>query len=108
MLTLSSIVLFVLIAVAVLPLLLVGILFLFAQFNLPIPTKLVDVVRIALNVAWSVGAILNIVGGLALAAVAVWLPVHNPTRTHLVLAPLLVGAGLWRLWRGVTAFPRKG
>jgi uncharacterized membrane protein len=106
-LTAFSIFLFALIAVAVLPLLLVAVLFLFAQFDLPIPARLVDAVRILLNVTWSVGAILNVVGGLALAAMAVWLPVHNPTRTHLVLAPILVFGGLWRVWRGVSAFPRK-
>jgi hypothetical protein len=67
-LTAFSIFLFALIAVAVLPLLLVAVLFLFAQFDLPIPARLVDAVRILLNVTWSVGAILNVVGGLALAA----------------------------------------
>ncbi|WP_420139930.1 hypothetical protein [Sphingomonas sp.] len=103
--TASSILVHTLVALAVGPLLLVGILFLLTYFNLPTPMILIDAIYRTMLVQSTTGALVNVVLGMAAVAGAVWLPIHDPSGLHLILAPLLFLFGLWRLWRGVTVLP---
>jgi hypothetical protein len=45
--------------------------------------------------------VVNIVGGLAIAALGVWAVLHAWPAWQGLLACLLVPFGLWRTWRGI-------
>jgi hypothetical protein len=100
---------FTLMAVAALPFLLLGALLLATYFDWALADRLLDAVVLSLNALWIAGSVVNVTGGLALVAVGLWLPAHSPTLTHWLIGPLLIAPfGLWRIWRGYSAFPREG
>jgi ethanolamine transporter EutH len=100
---------FMLMAVVTLPFLFLGALLLATYVDWPIADRLLDGVALSLKSLLIVGSLINFVGGLALIALGIWLPAHAPTLTHWLIGLLVVvPLGLWRSWRGLTAFPRAG
>ena len=100
--TLIDILAYLLIAIAVAPLLLLGIYVLASYFGLGIADRILTLTGRVLALQWFSGGVLNAVGGIALAALGVWAVLHFDPLLHRLLAALLVPFGLWRSYLGVT------
>lgn len=98
--TLIGLLAFLLIAIAVAPLLL-GLYVVADYFGLRLAERLLDSTNWLLKLQWFTGSVVNIVGGLAIAALGVWAVFHFEPTSHRLLSALLVPFGLWRTWRGL-------
>jgi hypothetical protein len=99
--TLIEILAWLLIAIAVAPLLLLGLYVLASYFGLGIADRILTLTGRFLALQWFSGGVLNAVGGIALAALGVWAVLHFNPLLHRLLAVLLVPFGLWRTYLGV-------
>jgi len=100
--TLIDILPYLLIGIAVAPLLLLGVYALASYFELRIADHILALTARLLTLQWFSGGVLNAVGGLALAALGVWAVLHFQPVLHRLLAALLVPFGLWRTCLGVS------
>ena len=99
--TLIELALFLLIAIAVAPLLLLLLYVLADRLGFKLADRLLDPIGWVLKLQWFTGGVVNIVGGLAIAALGVWAVFHAWPIWHGLLGGLLVPFGLWRTWRGI-------
>jgi hypothetical protein len=99
--TLIELGLFLLIAIAVAPLLLLGLYVVADRLGLRLADRLLDVVGGLLKVQWFTGSLVNIVGGLAIAALGVWALFQVEPIWQGLLTALLIPFGLWRTIRGL-------
>jgi len=98
-----------LIVLAVAPLVFLAIVGLATYFDLAIADRVLNGLTGLLIVQWVTGCVVNLVGGLALVALGVWLPLHSAKPVNgLVGGLVVIPLGLWRMWRAFNAFPRKG
>ncbi|QEI07438.1 DUF4175 domain-containing protein [Pigmentiphaga aceris] len=98
---LPDLLLFLLIGIAVAPLLLLGLYVVTDYFKLAIADRILDLIGHLLKLQWLTGSVVNIVGGIALAALGVWSMFHFDPQWQRWLGVLLVPFGLWRAWRGL-------
>ncbi|MGY4397708.1 putative membrane protein [Sphingomonas sp. UYAg733] len=96
-----TVVAFTLIGLAVVPLLLVGLTALACYFELGVADHILSVTVRALKFQWISGSVLNIVAGLAVAALGIWAILHFDPLAYRLLAALLVPFGLWRTFSAV-------
>lgn len=87
--TLVDLLAYLLIGLAVAPLLVLGLYVLADRLGLFIAERLLDALRPLLTLQWLGGGLLNIVGGLAIGALGAWAVVHDGG---------LVGWGRARCW----------
>ncbi len=100
--TLIGIAAYLLIGIAVAPLLLLGLYVLADRLGLKVADRLLSLTTRLLQVQWLGGGVVNIVGGLLIAALGVWAALSPAPPLHrLAGALLLVPFGLWRTFRGV-------
>lgn len=99
--TLLSVFSFLLIGIAVAPLLMLGLYVLASYFELKGAERVLDATFQLLKLQWFSGGLLNIVGGLAIGALGVWMVVHFDPLLQRALGVLMVAFGLWRAARGV-------
>jgi len=90
-----------LIGLAVAPLLVLGLYALADRLGLRIAERLLDALLPLLTLQWLGGGLLNIVGGLAICALGAWAVVHDGGLVGWGAGALLVPFGLWRTLRGV-------
>ncbi|MDP9990054.1 putative membrane protein [Variovorax boronicumulans] len=90
-----------LIGIAIGPLLLLGLYAIASYFGLGIADRILALTGRFLALQWFSGGVLNAVGGIALAALGVWAVLHFDPLLHRLLAALLVPFGLWRTYLGV-------
>ena len=93
---------FLLIAIAVAPLLLLALYVLADRLGFRFADRLLASTVWLLTLQWITGGVVNIVFGLAIVALGVWAVLHAWPAWHGLLACLLVPFGLWRTWRGIT------
>lgn len=98
---LIEVLVWLLIGIAVGPLLLLGIYAIASYFGLGIADRILALTARFLALQWFSGGVLNAVGGIALAALGVWAVLHFEPLLHRLLAALLVPFGLWRTYLGV-------
>ncbi|OCJ09481.1 hypothetical protein A6U86_26985 [Rhizobium sp. AC27/96] len=55
----------------------------------------------AMIIELAIGSVVNVVGGFAMVALAIWGSLHFPEVAHRLLSLILIPVGLWRVWRGV-------
>lgn len=89
-----------LIALVVTPLLLLGLYAVASYFELKVADRILGLAARLLMLQWFSGGLLNVVGGLALAALGVWAVLHLDPLVHRLVCALLVPFGLWRAYRG--------
>lgn len=99
--TLIELLTFLLIAIAVVPLLLLALYVLADRLGFRFADRILDSTVLLLMLQWVTGGVVNIVGGLAIAALGAWAVFHAWPIWHGLLGGLLVPFGLWRTWRGV-------
>ncbi len=92
--------LLLLIALAVLPLLLLALYVLADRFRLKFAERILDLTLHALKLQWFGGALVNLVGGLAIAALGVWAVLSAGSPWLRLSGAMLVPVGLWRAWAG--------
>lgn len=97
---LIDILLLLLIGIAVVPLLLVGLLALASYFELKVADRLLGLLGGLMTLQWLTGGVLNVVGGLAIAALGVWAVLRHEPLWQQLAAALLVPFGLWRVYLG--------
>jgi hypothetical protein len=99
--TVPTIIAVILIAAVMLPL------FLFLVFEaadalgLSFADRILGVAVHAMIIEFAIGSTVNVVGGFAMVALAIWGSLHFPETTHRLLSLILIPVGLWRVWRGV-------
>ena len=96
----ESLLLFLLIAIAVGPLLILGLYLLADYLELRIAGRILDALVALLKFQWLAGSWLNILGGLAISALGVWLIWHFGGLSQRLAGALLLLFGLWRSYRG--------
>lgn len=96
----ESFFLFLLIAIAVGPLMLLGLYVLADYFGLKMAGRMLDALAGLLKFQWLAGSALNIVGGLAISALGGWFIWHSDALPQRLAGALLVPFGLWRTCRG--------
>ncbi|MGH6616475.1 hypothetical protein [Sphingomonas sp.] len=99
--TVITVMAFILIGLAVVPLLLVGLGALASYFDLRIAGPILAVAVRLVTLQWISGGVVNVVAGLALAALGIWAVLHFDPPLHRILGAALVPFGLWRIFRGV-------
>ncbi|RZI69236.1 hypothetical protein [Variovorax guangxiensis] len=99
--TLVGLLAYLLIGLAVAPLLVLGLYMLADRLGLRIAERLLDALLPLLTLQWLGGGLLNIVGGLAIGALGVWAVMHDGGLVGWGAGALLVPFGLWRTLRGV-------
>lgn len=99
--TFIDILLFLLIAVAVLPLLLLGLYAAASYFELQGAERILDATVQFMKVQWITGGVLNVGGGVALCMLGIWAFLHFDPLLQRVLGLLLVPFGAWRIVRGM-------
>ncbi|QRF56354.1 hypothetical protein [Variovorax paradoxus] len=100
--TLIGIAAYLLIGIAVAPLLLLGLYVLADRLGLKVADRMLSLTARLLQVQWLGGGVVNIVGGLLIAALGIWAALSLAPPLHrLAGALLLVPFGLWRTFRGV-------
>ncbi|QNQ08112.1 hypothetical protein [Sphingomonas alpina] len=92
---------FILIGLAVIPLLLVALGALASYFDLGIAGPILAVAVRLVTLQWISGGVVNVLAGLALAALGIWAVLHFDPLLHRILSAALVPFGLWRIFRGV-------
>ena len=105
--TLIELLTFLLIAIAVVPLLLLALYVLADRLGFRFADRILDSTVLLLMLQWVTGGVVNIVGGLAIAALGVWAVFHAGYTWHGILGGLLVPFGLWRTWRGVVVLKAR-
>jgi hypothetical protein len=100
--TLINFLAFLLIAIAVAPLLLLGLYALASHFNLKIADTMLGWAAGLLKLQWFSGGLVNLLGGLALCALGIWMALHFGQTLRALLGVPVVVLGLWRAWRGAT------
>lgn len=98
--TLIDILAFLLIGIAVTPLLLLGLYALANLLGLAVADRILYVAMRLLQFQWLSGSVVNIAGGLAIGALGVWVVLHFEPLLHRLAGALLVPFGLWRAFRG--------
>ncbi|MES2531822.1 MAG: hypothetical protein V4636_12350 [Pseudomonadota bacterium] len=96
----ESLILFLLIAIAVAPLLTLALYVLADYFELKIATQLLEVMVALLKLQWLTASWINILGGLALSALGFWLIWHFNGLARTLSGAVLVLFGFWRTYRG--------
>ncbi len=96
----ESLFLFLLIGIAVGPLMLLGLYVLADYFELKVAGRMLDALVGLLKLQWLGGSALNIVGGLAISALGGWLIWHVDALPQRLAGALLLLFGLWRTCRG--------
>jgi hypothetical protein len=91
---------FLLIAVALSPLLLLALYVLADRLNIPWAERVLGAMAGMLRFQWLLGGLLSLVLGLALVAAGIWLAMQFETLIPRVAGVLMVPFGLWRTWRG--------
>jgi hypothetical protein len=99
--TLAGLLVFFLIGLAVVPLLLLGLYVLANWFELGVADRILAAAVGMLRLQWLGASLLNIVGGLALAALGLWMGLSLEPMLARMLGALLVPFGLWRTFRGL-------
>lgn len=99
--TLAGLLVYFLIGLAVVPLLLLGLYVLASWFGLGVADRMLAAAVGMLRLQWFGASVLNIVGGLALAALGVWMGLSVDPAAYRMLGALLVPFGLWRTFRGI-------
>ena len=97
-----AILLFVLIAAAVLPLVALGVVVIADRLGWAASGRLLDLASRLAQVQWVIGGVLSVVVGAALIAVGAWLLFASFAWEARLAVVLLVPFGLWRIWRGVS------
>ncbi|QNQ08113.1 hypothetical protein [Sphingomonas alpina] len=87
----------ILIGLAVVPWLLVGLGTLASQFDLAITDRILTLAARSVQLQWIGGSMLNIVAGLALAALGIWAVLHVDPLLDRLSGVSLVPFGLWRI-----------
>lgn len=100
--TLIGILSFLLIGIAVAPLLMLGLYVLGSYFGLKGAERVLDATFQLLKLQWFSGGLLTTVGGLAIGAMGVWMIVHFDPLLQRATGGLMVAFGLWRAARGLT------
>lgn len=73
------------------------------HFGLGIADRLLDLTARVMTLQWLVGAWVNIIGGLVLAGVGVWIALRaDASSTTIGSLIFLVLGGGWRFWRGIS------
>ncbi|MDP9900760.1 hypothetical protein [Variovorax ginsengisoli] len=98
--SLISVLAILLMAVAVGPLLLLGLYMLADLLGLKIADRILEGVLALLTLQWRTGSVLNLLGGLAIAALGAWMAWRLGTPATRFAGALLVPFGLWRAYRG--------
>lgn len=96
----ESLILFLLIGIAVGPLLMLGLYVLADYFGLKIAGRILDAMVGLLKFQWLAGSGLNILGGLAISALGAWLMWHFSGLPQRLGGALLLLFGFWRTYRG--------
>ncbi|WP_398498867.1 hypothetical protein [Variovorax sp.] len=99
--TLIGIAAYLLISIAVAPLLLLGLYVLADRLGLKVADRMLSLTARLLQWQWLSGGVVNIVGGLLIAALGVWGALSLEPSWHRLAGLLLVPFGLWRAFRGV-------
>jgi len=99
--TLIGIAAYLLIGIAVAPLLLLGLHVLADRLGLKVADRMLSLTARLLQWQWLSGGVVNIVGGLFIAALGVWGALSLAPPLHRLASALLVPFGLWRAFRGV-------
>lgn len=102
--TLIGIAAYLLIGIAVAPLLLLGLYVLADRLGLKVADRMLSLTARLLQVQWLSGGVVNIVGGLLIAALGIWAALSLEPSWHRLAGLLLVPFGLWRAYRGVAVF----
>ncbi|WP_034160552.1 hypothetical protein [Sphingomonas sp. ERG5] len=97
---------FILLGLAVVPLLLVGLGALASYFDLRIALPILAVATRLVTLQWIGGGVVNVLAGLALAALGVWAVLHFDPPLHRVLGAALVPFGLWRVHMAIALLRR--
>jgi hypothetical protein len=87
------------------PLLLLGAFILADRAGLKGANRILDWTMVALIQQWRIGCLINIVGGIALVACGIYFGLVRPSPLHWIAALLTILLGLWRFWRGLSAWP---
>jgi hypothetical protein len=98
--SLTQILAFLLAVLAFLPLLLLGLYLLAEHFGLKGAERIMGVFARALQVQWFLGALLNLVVGVALCALGVWAMLRFDTPAHRLVGAGALPFGLWRAVKG--------
>lgn len=93
--------LLLLVVAAVAPLLLLGLYVLTDYLGLRVAGRIIRLTVRLLALQWSVGGLVNIVAGLALSALGIWMAVEVHPLGARLLGGFLVPFGLWRARLGV-------
>ncbi len=99
--TLIGIAAYLLIGIAVAPLLLLGLYVLADRLGLKVADRMLSLTARLLQWQWLSGGVVNIVGGLLIAALGIWAALSLEPSWHRLASALLVPFGLWRVFRGV-------
>ncbi|WP_208508464.1 hypothetical protein [Variovorax paradoxus] len=99
--TLIGIAAYLLIGIAVAPLLLLGLHVLADRLGLKVADRMLSLTVRLLQWQWLSGGVVNIVGGLLIAALGIWAALSLEPSWHRLAGLLLVPFGLWRAFRGV-------
>ena len=105
---LSDIVWIGLIALAVAPLAFVGILALATWLDWPIAGPILEGTVRLMALQFRMGALLNILLGLALIGLGLWLAPHSARAWQGPVAAVTIALGLWRIARGLSAWRDAG
>lgn len=98
--TLIGIAAYLLIGIAVAPLLLLGLYVLADRLGLKVADRMLSLTARLLQWQWLSGGVVNIVGGLLIAALGIWAALSLEPSWHRLAGLLLVPFGLWRAFRG--------
>ncbi|MDJ1637630.1 hypothetical protein [Rhizobium rhizogenes] len=101
MTTILTIIAVILIAAVMLPLFLFLVFVAADALGLSFADRVLGVAVHAMIIEFAIGSVVNVVGGFAMVALAIWGSLHFPETTHRLLSLILIPVGLWRVWRGV-------
>ncbi|MGV1760045.1 hypothetical protein ACQZ6F_29730 [Rhizobium sp. A22-96] len=101
MTTVPAIIAVILIAAVMLPLFVFLVFVAADALGLSFADRILAVAVHALIIEFAIGSVVNVVGGFAIVALAIWGSLHFPEMAYRLLSLILIPAGLWRVWRGV-------
>lgn len=99
--TVPTIIAVILIAAVMLPLFLFLVFAAADAMGLSFADRVLGVAVHAMIIEFAIGSVVNVVGGFAMVALAIWGSLHFPEIAHRLLSLILIPVGLWRVWRGV-------
>jgi hypothetical protein len=97
----------ILLTLAFAPLVLLVAFILADSLGLKLADRILDWTMIALISQWRAGCLLNILLGLLSIAGGVYFAIDFTRADHCLAAVFLTLFGLWRIWRGIAAWPRS-